>query len=77
MAEREPLTVYVPSVRNDLGNVNPLLRLWSEVTARDGLNVTFDFSRCRCLRQHSVAFLGGLARLVPIAAAASTSTGIP
>jgi hypothetical protein len=64
MAERGPLTVHVPSVRDVSGSVNALLPLWSEATKRDGLDVTFDFSHCRCLRQHSVAFLGGLARLV-------------
>lgn len=40
-----------------------LCRLWRSLSS-DGLEVRFDFSCCRFLRQNAVAFLGGLARLL-------------
>lgn len=56
-------TLPVLTFNDDLADFQSLFWLWSEVND-DCLDVTFDFSYCRFLRQNAVAFLGGLARLI-------------
>jgi len=56
-------TLPVLTFNDDLADFQSLFWLWSEVDD-DCLDVTFDFSYCRFLRQNAVAFLGGLARLI-------------
>ncbi len=58
-----PMIVHVPTINDDLWAFDRLFELWDQVNS-DGLDVTFDFSRCGFLRQNAVAFLGGLARLI-------------
>lgn len=57
------ITLTVPTINDNPDDFDRLFQLWSQVNG-DGLDVTFDFSRCRFLRQNGVAFLGGLARLI-------------
>ncbi len=57
------ITVNVPTINDKRHHFDALFDLWRQVNG-DGLNVTFDFSRCGFLRQNAVAFLGGLARLI-------------
>ncbi len=56
-------TLPVLTFNDDLADFQSLFWLWSEVND-DCLDVTFDFSYCRFMRQNAVAFLGGLARLI-------------
>lgn len=53
----------VPTINDDPPDFDRLFRLWNQVND-DYLEVEFNFSSCRFLRQNAVAFLGGLARLV-------------
>lgn len=57
------MTINVPTINDDAADFDALFALWSQVNG-DGLDVTFDFSRCGFLRQNAVAFLGGLFRLI-------------
>ena len=56
-------TLLVPTLNEDEPSAGQLCRLWQEAGG-DGVEVRFDFSQCKFLRQNAVAFLGGLARLV-------------
>jgi len=58
-----PMIVHVPTINDEPWDFDRLFALWDQVSG-DGLEVTFDFSRCGFLRQNTVAFLGGLARLI-------------
>ncbi len=57
------MNVSVPTINDGPADFDALFGLWSQVNG-DGLDVTFDFSRCKFLRQNAVAFLGGLFRLI-------------
>ena len=58
------MRIYVRETINDsLSDFDYLFDLWSQMH-KDRLNVIFDFTYCRFLRQNAVAFLGGLARSI-------------
>jgi len=58
-----PVTVQVPTINDTLYDFDRLFDLWDRLND-DGIDVTFEFSRCGFLRQNAVAFLGGLGRLI-------------
>lgn len=60
---RARITLSIPTINDAPSDFDRLFHLWSQVND-DYLEVEFDFSLCRFLRQNAVAFLGGLARLV-------------
>jgi signal transduction histidine kinase len=57
------VNVKIPTINEDSSDFDRLFGLWEQLN-RQGLDVTFDFSGCKFLRQNAVAFLGGLIRLV-------------
>jgi len=55
------MKIFVPTINDDIDDFLKLFEIWSiiqDVRSR----VTFDFSKCKFLRQNAVAFLGGVAR---------------
>lgn len=56
-------TVMIPTISNKPQDFDNLFQLWQQVYVGQ-LDVRFDFTECRFLRDNAVAFLGGLARLV-------------
>jgi len=59
----EKITLQVPTINDDPHDFDLLFWLWGQVNG-DYLDVEFNFTWCRFLRQNAVAFLGGLARLI-------------
>ncbi len=57
------ITLNVDTLNEGEWSYQQLFQLWREASG-DGLDVHFNFSGCGFLRQHAVAFLGGLARLI-------------
>jgi signal transduction histidine kinase len=57
------LILQVPTINDQLEDFDRLFELWGQVKS-DCLDVTFDFTHCKFLRQNAVAFLGGMARLI-------------
>jgi signal transduction histidine kinase len=57
------VNVKIPTINDDVSDFDRLFALWEQLNRQD-LDITFDFSGCRFLRQNAVAFLGGLIRLV-------------
>lgn len=57
------VTLYVPTINDNLPDFNKLFSLWKQLN-QDGLQATFDFSKCFFLRQNAVAFIGGLIRMI-------------
>ena len=57
------ITLKIPTINDEQHDFDRLFSLWDQ-TNDDSLNIAFDFSSCRFLRQNAVAFIGGLARLI-------------
>jgi len=57
------MLVNIPTLNDEPSDFDYLFQMWDQLKG-DNLEVTFDFTGCRFLRQNAVAFIGGLANLV-------------
>lgn len=59
------LTILVPRLNDTHADFIAMAQIWRQVDAAgDGVEVTFDFSRCGFLQPNAVVFLGGLSRVI-------------
>ncbi|HEY9625911.1 MAG TPA: ATP-binding protein [Coleofasciculaceae cyanobacterium] len=60
----EAAILRIPTLNDERADFTKLFQLWQRAVAAKSLQIIFDFTDCRFLKQNAVAFLGGLARLL-------------